>query len=201
MGQRLLNLVQNPVPMERPDILEVFLHASGEQDAIHACIIAYARLHVHPPLLLRNVTQENAEGGGYGPGVPPAPGVPRLLVMDKGGKGARPRPRLRQARARLWGGGGMGSPMQCHPQEVEARRQGEKRKEEKECAREARKSKRIQSREVGEARGKLRSDAAARGSSARCVYAKLCLDCSKGKGLGLAGSRVQQPHEGLVTAG
>ena len=45
------------------------------------------------------------------------------------------------------------------------------------------------------------SDAASCRSAARCAYAKLCLDCSKGKGLGLAGSRVQQPHEGLVAAG
>ena len=59
------------------------------------------------PLLLRNVTQDQGEilrqaqddrlaGGGDGPGVPPAPEVPRLLVMYNGGKGARPRPRSRQ---------------------------------------------------------------------------------------------------------
>ncbi len=47
MGERLLNLIQNPVPMERPDVPEVLLHASGEQDTIHACIIAYANLYVN----------------------------------------------------------------------------------------------------------------------------------------------------------
>ena len=46
MGQRLLNLIENPVPVERPDVPEVLLHASGEQDTIHACIIAYANLYV-----------------------------------------------------------------------------------------------------------------------------------------------------------
>src|SRR5437879_10621447 len=45
-----------------------------------------------------------------------------------------------------------------------------------------------------------RSGAASRRSAARCAYAKLCLDCSKGKALGLASSRVQQPHESLVAA-
>ena len=44
------------------------------------------------------------------------------------------------------------------------------------------------------------SGAASRRSAARCAYAKLCLDCSKGKALGLASSRVQQPHESLVAA-
>jgi hypothetical protein len=47
MGQRLLNLIQNPVPMERPEAPEVLLHTSGEQDTIHACIIAYANPYVN----------------------------------------------------------------------------------------------------------------------------------------------------------
>jgi hypothetical protein len=47
MGQRLFNLIQNPVPMERPNAPEVLLHTSREQDTIHVCIIAYANLYVN----------------------------------------------------------------------------------------------------------------------------------------------------------
>src|SRR5439155_15205512 len=52
-------------------------------------------------------------------GVPLAPEVPRSLVMDKGGRTARPRPRLRRTPLRPRG-------PRRHPQEVEARRQGKK---------------------------------------------------------------------------
>src|SRR5437660_2362702 len=64
--------------------------------------------------------------GEEGPvaGVPLAPEVPRSLVMDKGGRTARPRPRLRHTPLRL-------QPIsERHPQEVEARRQGKKGEEE-----------------------------------------------------------------------
>src|SRR3989442_13408669 len=47
----------------------------------------------------------------------------------------------------------------------------------------------------------VESDATSRRSSARCTYAELCLDRPEGKGLGLAGARVPQAHEGLVSAG
>src|SRR5437879_10419585 len=57
-------------------------------------------------------------------GVPLAPEVPRSLVMDKGGRTARPRPRLRHTPLRL-------QPIsERHPQEVEARRQGKEGEEE-----------------------------------------------------------------------
>src|SRR5213594_4864708 len=51
-------------------------------------------------------------------GVPLAPEVPRSLVMDKGGRTARPRPRLRHTPLRP-------RRPRRHPQEVEARRWGE----------------------------------------------------------------------------
>ena len=59
--------------------------------------------------------------GEEGPvaGVPLAPEVPRSLVMDKGGRTARPRPRLRHTPLRP-------RRPRRHPQEVEARRQGKK---------------------------------------------------------------------------
>src|SRR5205807_9152492 len=50
-------------------------------------------------------------------GVPLAPEVPRSLVMDKGGRTARPRPRLRHTPLRP-------RRPRRHPQEVEARRPG-----------------------------------------------------------------------------
>src|SRR5947209_20452960 len=52
-------------------------------------------------------------------GMPLGPEVPRSLVMDKGGRTARPRPRLRHTPLRP-------RRPRRHPQEVEARRQGKK---------------------------------------------------------------------------